>query len=322
MRFGVLLPTYSPERLDYKTAMVIRDFAVRAERLRFDSLWVADHMLSAPGMFGGSCLSPLLCLSHAAAVTERVRLGTSILILAIRNPVMVAKDLATLDALSSGRLVLGAGVGWNPHVFGVAGVPRAERGSRTDEALTVIRRLLSEPSITHRGKHYTFENVGVTPRPPVLPAIWIAGGAEPAQPRIAPSVLRRITAADGWIARARASNAMIKEDWRQISEELARQGRRRSGFTFAHLNFLHVVPGTDRDEVLACQRPVFEKAMGTQRSWEQLQQSHLTGTTSEIIERIRDLERAGLEEMILCPLDYDAEQLERYAEGIMPHFCN
>ncbi len=319
MKFGVMIPAYAPERLEYSTAARIKEFARRAEALGFASLWVPDHVVSAPGMLGHGCLSPLMTLSYAAAVTDRVSLGTSVLILSLRHPVLTAKDIATLDALSGGRCIVGVGAGWNPQAFQAAGVDPRERGGRTDEALAVVRRLLTEARVSHHGPHWRFTDVTVTPRPAAPPPIWVAGGSEPDRP-LSPPVLTRIVEADGWIARARASNGMIKSDWRQIGARRAAMGRDGARLTFAHLNFLHVVPTSDREKALVEQRARFLAAMGTRRSWEQLQEVHPTGTPGDIVARIRDLAEAGLEHMILCPLDYDLEQLEIYAAEILPAF--
>jgi alkanesulfonate monooxygenase SsuD/methylene tetrahydromethanopterin reductase-like flavin-dependent oxidoreductase (luciferase family) len=239
--------------------------------------------------------------------------------LPLRHPALVAKDIATIEVLSGGRLILGIGSGWNPHAFQAAGVILAERGSRMDEAIEVIRRLLRESTVTHHGKHYRFTSVSLTPRPAVPPPMWVAGGSEPGR-GIAPSVLDRIVRADGWIARARGSNAMAKADWQEIVTHCRAMRRNPSGLTFAHINFLHVVATNDREKALDSQRERFVKTMGTRRPWAQIQESHLTGTPEDIVDRLADLSAAGLTHMILSPLDYDIEQLELYASEIVTRF--
>jgi alkanesulfonate monooxygenase SsuD/methylene tetrahydromethanopterin reductase-like flavin-dependent oxidoreductase (luciferase family) len=160
----------------------------------------------------------------------------------------------------------------------------------------------------------------VTPQPPAPPPIWLAGGSEPGHP-LSASVAARVARADGWIARARGTNAMIKTDWQQIQTHCRALGRDPGALTFAHLNFVHVTASRDRDEALARQRERFLAAMGHRRSWEQLQESHLAGTPADIVARIRDLADAGLHHMVLCPLDYDIAQLELYASEILPAFA-
>ena len=326
MQFGLMVPTFSWENLDYSTAARIKEFACRAEALGFDALWVAEHVLTAPGLYGSAWLSPLLCLSHMAAVTSRITLGTNILIPAIRNPVMLAKEIATMDVLAGGRYILGLGVGWDAHEFEVCGVQLAERGGRTDESITILRRLLTEARVSHHGRYYHFDDVTIDPRPPQFPKLWIAGGSKiktsmsPDPERIAPAVLQRIGQADGWTARAAGDQQMVKDDWQQITAHCASIGRDPATLTFSHLNFLHLVATDSPAHALQVQRPYFERVMGRHRSWEHLQRSYFTGTTTDIVARIKVLEESGLQHMVLCPLDYDLEQLDMYASDIMSHF--
>ncbi len=112
-RFGVFLPSYIWEDDGPERAANIKTFARRVEELGFDSLFVTDHLLSAPHFYSASFLEPLSTLAVAAGVTERVRLGTSVLVLPTRNPVVLAKEMSTLQYLSNNRFILGAGVGWN-----------------------------------------------------------------------------------------------------------------------------------------------------------------------------------------------------------------
>jgi probable F420-dependent oxidoreductase len=216
LQFGLTVPTFSWDHLDYATAAKIKEFARHAEALGFDALWVCEHLLTAPGLYGASWLSPLLCLAHMAAVTSRIKLGTNILIPAMRNPVMLAKEIATLDALAGGRYILGLGLGWDEHEFEVCGIKLSERGGRTDETIIILRHLLTEPRVSYHGRYYQFEDVTIDPRPPRFPPLWMAGGSKiktslsPDAERIAPAVLRRISQADGWIARAPATSRWSK----------------------------------------------------------------------------------------------------------------
>ena len=128
MRFGLALPSYSFPDLDYGKAARLREFATSAEARGYESLWVIEHLLTARGLYGTAWLSPFETLSFAAGCTERIKLATGILIAALRNPVFVAKEIASLQYLSGGRFELGIGVGWDAHEYEVAGVPLRERG--------------------------------------------------------------------------------------------------------------------------------------------------------------------------------------------------
>jgi probable F420-dependent oxidoreductase len=326
MRFGVYLPTFAWGDLGFDQAARVKEFARKADELGFDALWVAEHFLEAPGLYGTVWMSPLLCLAHAAAVTTRIRLGTGLLILPYYHPVTLAREIQTLWHLSGGRLVLGVGPGWDRHEFETLGMQLGERGRRTDEIVAALRRLLTERDVSFAGRYYRFEHVTIDPVLPRMPELWVGGGSKtqtslsPDKPFIAPAVLARIAGADGWLARAAGTQEMVKQDVRAIREHLAGTGRDPDTLLYGHLNFLHLVDATDREEALRLQRPVFERVMGAHRSFEQLRQSYFLGTTREIVDRIRDLEAAGIQVMALATCDYDLDQLERFASEVVRPF--
>lgn len=325
MRFGVYLPSFAWKDLSFDQAARVKTFAGKAEDLGFDALWVAEHFLVAPGLYGTVWMSPLLCLAHAASVTTRIRLATGLLILPYYHPVTLAREIQTLHHLSGGRFVLGVGPGWDEHEFETLGMKLSERGRRTDEIITALRRLLTERDVSFSGRYYRFEHVSIDPLPG-LPELWVGGGSKvqtslsPDKGYIAPSVLQRIAGADGWLARGAGTQQMVKDDVQTIRAYLAGQGRDPDSLRYGHLNFAHLVDTDDREKALALQRPRFERVMGTHRSFENLQQSYFLGTTAEIVERIADLERAGIQDLVLATCDNDLEQLERFASDIVARF--
>src|SRR2546428_3915501 len=142
-RFGVFLPSYIWEGDGPERARGIKEFARTVEDLGFDSLFITDHLLAAKRFYSVNWLEPLTALGVAAGVTERVRLGTSILIMPLRNPVLLAKELATLQFLSENRLILGAGVGRNGAEDQAIGGRESERGEGNDEMAGIKRPLLA-----------------------------------------------------------------------------------------------------------------------------------------------------------------------------------
>ena len=167
-------------------------FVDRAEELGLDSIWLSDRVVSPPAA-SGFVLEPLVALSAAAARTRSLKLGTSIYVLPLRNPVLAAKELATLDFLSAGRMLLAVGVGdEDDRAFDACGVPKAERGGRLDEALVVMRRLWNEPVVTHEGRYFHLREITVLPKPPGTMPIWLGGRSEAAYRR-----LGRLC--DGWL---------------------------------------------------------------------------------------------------------------------------
>jgi len=326
MRFGLFLPSFSFVR-DYETVACLRDFAIRAEAMGFETLWVAEHLLTARGLYGTAWLSPLETLAFAAGCTSRIRLATGILIPPIRNPVFLAKEIASLHMLSGGRFELGVGVGWDAREFAVAGVKLSERGGRTDEMLDIFAKLWTGDEITHHGRYYHLDKVTIDPPLPTIPRLWVAGGSKiktdlsPDPETMAPSVLERICRrADGWLARAAGSNESVIADWQQITRRAEELGRPRGAITFGHVNMTHVVPTDDEEAALKVQRPLMERIMGSHRAFEHLQTCYLLGTPAQIRGRISELADAGLQHLALSPLDLDPSQLDLWEEEILRHF--
>ena len=173
----------------------IRRAAIQAEQLGFADVWVSEHIIipkGAPYPPSPIFYDPVLSLTWAAAFTSRVRLGTTVLVLPMRHPLPLAKELATLQCLSNGRLILGAGVGWMEAEFSALGVPFRERGRRMDEGIALMRAVWTDDPVTFRPKYIAavVEDMRMRPLPPPIP-IWIGGSSEAALTRA-----ERI--GDGW----------------------------------------------------------------------------------------------------------------------------
>ncbi len=125
---------------------------------------------------------------------------------------------------------------------------------------------------------------------------------------------------DGWLARAAGSTDSVIADWAQIQRRLAELGRKPDSVIFGHLNFAHIVPTDDEAAALKVQRPLIERIMGTHRSFEHLQTCYFLGSPRRIRARIAELQAAGLEYLVLAPLDYDVGQLDLWEEEIIRHF--
>ncbi|MGF7238899.1 MAG: LLM class F420-dependent oxidoreductase, partial [Frankia sp.] len=197
--------------LNTRVAMDARDtvrLARRAEQLGYRSWWASDHVvLPAPGGPGSAMeptepiLDPLINLAYVAAVTERLELGTGIVILPQRNPLVLAKQAASLDVLSGGRLLLGVGTGWLEPELAALGVAMSERGARTDEYLDAMTALWTEKAPAYHGRFVDFENVDAHPRPVQAggPRI-IIGGHSPAAFR------RAVRRGHGWFGNGSAKD--------------------------------------------------------------------------------------------------------------------
>lgn len=229
LAFGYHLPVWGPAA----TRETLIEVARRVEALAFDSVWVSDHVVvpfeiasrypyNATGQFPlpptTNFLEPLTALALVAGVTERLRLGTTVLVLPHRHPVLAAKMLATLDHLAPGRVILGAGVGWMREEIELLGAPYAARGAWTDEAIRIMRACWASERVSHRGRFFSFPEVGFAPRPAAgtIP-IWIGGHT--------PRALRRVAElGDGWHA-AFASPQVMREGMATIRQECETLGR-------------------------------------------------------------------------------------------------
>ena len=191
MQIGIHLPHAGSQA----TPALIRRYARQAETLGFADVWVSEHIIVPRDKFPRSPLfyDPVVTLSWVAAVTERVKLGTTVLVLPMRHPLPLAKELATLHNLSDGRLILGAGVGWLAEEFAALGVPFNERGRRMDEGIAMMRAVWREDPVTFRAKHIpaVIEGLTMLPQPISKIPLWIGGSSDAALKRTA-----RI--ADGW----------------------------------------------------------------------------------------------------------------------------
>ena len=198
MRLGVVFP-----QTEIGTdPIAARDYAQAAESLGYDHLLAFDHVLGAnadsrPGWSGAyrhtdSFLEPFLLFAHLAAVTERLELVTGVIILPQRQTTLVAKQTATLDVLSGGRLRLGVGIGWNTVEYEALGQNFHNRGLRSEEQVEVLRRLWTQELVSYEGRWHKITDAGLNPLPVQRPIpVWFGGRAEP--------LLRRVARiGDGW----------------------------------------------------------------------------------------------------------------------------
>jgi probable F420-dependent oxidoreductase len=191
MQLGIHLPQAGSQA----TPELIRRHAIRAEALGLSDVWVSEHIIVPRKEFPRSPLfyDPLLTLAWVAAVTERVRLGTSVIVLPMRHPLPLAKELASLHNLSGGRLILGVGVGWLEAEFAALGAPFRERGRRMDEGIAMMRAVWSQDPCTFEAKYIPAEIREMTMLPqPISPIpMWHGSRSEPAH-------RRTLRIGDGW----------------------------------------------------------------------------------------------------------------------------
>ena len=231
------------------TTEAIAQTAVKAEELGFDALFVNDHVIvddSARSESWRNVYDPLMALSYVAALTTNIMLGTSVLIMPYRNPIVTAKMIATLDQMSRGRAIAGIGAGWSEAEYDALGVPFRERGARTNEYLRLWKSCWEPGPTSFHGRFFSFDNMHVNPKPlqQPHPPIWVGGSG-------LPSLRRAARFGDVWqptptpLANFISNKASLYE----ICAELGRQEPPRTRMSF-RVNFSHITGssanGSDR----------------------------------------------------------------------------
>jgi len=293
---GVLLPNFDPERLAAPPRIV--EAARLAEGLGFDSLWAGDHLACpAPG------LDAPTCIAASAAVTDRIALGFSVMLLGLRNPAWTAKQLASIDVLAGGgRLRLGVGVGGEfTGEFEAAGVPVSQRGARLDDSLAVIGDLLTGRPVDFHGRTMSVRAPALEPALPSVPPIYVGGRGEPA--------LRRAARfGDAWMAMWLAP-AEIAERSQLLGEMALEEGRPAPAV--AALIGVRIDDDRNRAHAHARAHVAERYAMPA----EAVESRALLDSIDGAVERLYQFVDVGVSELVLVTLGSDTlEQYERLAE--------
>ena len=281
----------------------IRSYLARAEKLGFGSAWVVEQILgSIPS------LEPVELLTYAAAVTERIRLGSAVLLSALRSPVHLAKSLATLDHLSNGRLSVGFGLGGNPAIYPAYGMSADRRAARFAEGIRLMKRLWTEPRVTFEGDFWRLQNASMEPKPlqKPHPPIWFGGHH--------PNALRRATElGDGFMGAGSLSTAGFADEVRLLRELLREAGRDPGTFPVGKRVYIAV----DRDRARAAKRLAewFGAFYGKPQMAEEVS---VWGSPEECVDRLGEVVAAGARLIMLNPVFDELEHLEQFASLIAP----
>lgn len=282
--------------------------AAQLEDLGVDSLWVGGHIAS-----DNPSTEAMMSLARLSAVTERVRIGTSILLLPLYPPAIIAKQVADLDRATGGRLVLGVGVGGEyPQEFRACQVPIQERGRRLDEAIPLLRRLWTAKEISHDGPLYPMRDVTVHPSPAQAggPPIVVAGRQEPAMRRAA-------RLGNGWMPYL-YSPRRYAASVRTIRAAAVEGGRNLTGFGWYAFVFVNI----DSDGVRARQNAA--RTIGgtyNQDFQAMIDKVAAVGTPSEVTRKLQDFVAAGARHFIFMPATGTADPgavLHRLLDEVLP----
>ena len=285
MRFGLNLPNYGS--LGQRDAMIA--IAERADALGYSSLWTSDHILlpsELPDPYG-NLLESFTTLSYVAARTEHIRLATGVLVLPQRDPLLVAKQAATVHHLSGGRLTLGIGVGWIEKEYGYLRTDFHSRGRLADEYIPAIRTLLEADTPEFHGAHIDYSNVLFSPKP-LVPLRIVVGGTS------GEALARAATLGDGWHGiyqspeQARAAIATIDEIGRNTTFEISMRT-----ITRVEDSVRDLAPG-----------------------------GGLQGDIATIVNEIRRYADAGVHHLVIEPISSDLddfiEQITQFARDVVP----
>ncbi|HTV90363.1 MAG TPA: LLM class flavin-dependent oxidoreductase [Stellaceae bacterium] len=302
-------------------------YVVAAEELGFSSVFLVEHHFTGFGQVSAS----LNLLSYLAARTEKIRLGTAVVVLPWHNPVLVAEQAATLDLLSNGRLDFGIGKGYRPYEFSGFCIPQDEAAERFDEAIALIRRAwTADGRFSFDGKWWRYDNIIVEPAPIQRPhpPFWMGAGS-------AESIRR--AARDGYnlLLDQIAPSAAVIERVRQFREECAAIGRPYDPLTVGVTRGLQIVRNEEeRRRAVVTRREVLKnigdlaRGPGAERYHQikedpdafELDDAPLLGTPEEIIAQLRRLQAGGVENVLFAAPGASIAHLRTFAEEIMPAF--
>jgi probable F420-dependent oxidoreductase len=314
MQFGFALPGRGP----LATPDALTQLAEKADALRYASVFVTDHVViptsynstypyAASGRFTGDWtngyLEPMAMMGVLAGLTSRVKIGTSVLVVPYRNPVVTAKMLATLDVMSGGRIILGAGVGWMKEEFeAVQAPPFAERGKVTDEYLRLMRDMWTKEPAQFSGAHYRLPSVSAMPKPRQKGGIpiWIGGHTDVA--------LRRTgELADAWHPIAMRPPAMLLPDEYAEKVKVIHGWARKAGRDPKSITLSVRVPlelAARRGKVAVSDQPGFR------------------GTAQDVIRHIKRYQALGVSHFVFDPAPQDLKGqlmlIERFAQEVRP----
>jgi alkanesulfonate monooxygenase len=306
--FGVAARNFTayPEMPD---ARALVEYGVKMEQLGFDSLWVWDHiLLGVEPSF--PIIESLTLLTAIAARTRTIKLGTGILVLPLRNPVVLAKQLSSMDQLSGGRLIMGMASGWYKREFDAVGVPYEKRGKIMDENLSILKRFWTEDMV--KGD-YSFHKIpaGVMfpkpvqkPRPPIL----IGGYVD--------RVLQRAAVAgDGWITYFYRPESFAKS-WAKIRDFATEGGKDPE--TLLNAAQLPIRIGKSRAEIESGMMEWLGKEWDYASWSDSTKDSAILGTVDECVAQLKAHLAAGVQKIIFVPYKYEIEQIETIAREIVP----
>ena len=305
--FGIAMRNFQtfPEIPD---AQALLDYGVRAEELGYESLWAWDHILLGVDPHF-PIMESLSLLTAVAARTRTIKLGTGVLVLPLRNPVVLAKQLSSIDRISQGRLVLGLASGWYKREFDAVGIDFHKRGKIMDRNLEILKRLWQEDMVNEQYPPHNLRNAVMSPKPiqQPRPTILIGGYVD--------RVLKRAAVAgDGWLTyfytpqSFRANSAKV----RNFAEEAGKDPD-----TLSNCNQLPIMVGK-RSQTEAPMNEWLNTEWDFSSWSESTPDSAVIGSPEECVEQLQAHIDTGVDRIIFVPYKYEQEQVEAIASDVIP----
>ena len=293
-RFGVALPQVIG-RSGADTGH-LRRFVELAERLGYAGLW-ANELTSAP------ILDPLPLLSYVAAVSSTARLGVAVLLTPLRIPLRTAREVATIDQLSGGRVIVGVGLGGSKSLYRPSGIPVKDRARRFEEGVHLLKRLWTADQLTDEGEWWQLEGFTLEPKPRQRPhpPIWFGARSEPA-------LERAIRLGDGWIGSGSANLEEFRGQLQHVRRRLDAAQVDPARFSIAKRVYVHIDEDDRRGTTHA--REWFGANYGNPGLADRVT---IVGPAERCRERVAEIAALGLDEILLNPIDDDLEQIEALA---------
>mgnify|MGYP000275662827 CR=1 FL=1 len=315
--FGVVLPDYCGGNWqgEYMSGDELINFCREVEKLGYTAIWHVERYMVVPSLIPTSWYEPLITIASISAFVKKTRIG-SVILLPLRNPGLLAKEIATLDVISSGRFMLGAAIGWLDKEFDLVGVNIGERGKRFEEAIKVMKLLWTSEAASWEGRFWKFKEIRLEPKPlqkPHPPIMIGAGGRSINDPRRFEQLLKRaVELGDGWYAAAHISAEYIRKATEILGKYLQESKRDDQDFQRIINKYIYIIDG-DEGRARKAVAQVLNMSLEDAKK-----QPYLICEKNELARRVDEYISAGITHLNLLPVTREFNALEYVANEIMP----